>query len=114
MLERVQPNFYPSLCTIQVATETDSSTGEPISSWADVPELVDIPCRIAAQQTREQRNSDQVYSLATHHVALNGYYPEIESEDRAVVDGVIYTIEGPAQHDGNQQMTRIFVRKIDD
>lgn len=113
MLERLQPNFYPSLCTIQVSTDSDDTTGETLHDWNDLAEHENIPCRISAVNSREQRNADQVYAMATHQVNLNGYYPAIEAKHRAVVDEVAYQIEGPPQHDGNQKTTRMFVRKID-
>jgi len=113
MLERLQPNFYPSLCTIQVSTPTDDPFGETVQDWADLAQHSDIPCRIAPADSREARSADQVYTTATHEVALNGYYPAVNAGHQALVDGVAYQVEGPPRHDGNQQTTWLLVRKVD-
>ena len=113
MLERVQPNFYPSLCTIQTATAVDDPFGETTLTWADLAAHIDIPCRIAPADSREMRNADQVYTSATHKVNLNGYYPAIAAGHQTIVDDVTYSIEGPPQHDGNRKMTRLMVRKVE-
>jgi SPP1 family predicted phage head-tail adaptor len=111
LLARVRPGFYPSLCTVQELTAVQDEYGEEIQSYVDVPNHVDIACRIAPRSSREQREAQQVYAEATHHVALGGHYPAILPAMRVLVDGLAYAIEGPPQHDGNQQMTRLYVRE---
>lgn len=112
LMERIQPNFYPSLCTIQEPNESKSSTGQDISNPSDISGLTNLPCRIAPRSTREVQNENQKYVLATHHVALAGYYPSIDEDMFAVVDGTTYGIEG-VEHDGNQKTTRLYVRLVE-
>lgn len=112
MLARIQPNFYPSLCTIQESNPVRDSVGQQIPDWIDVPPLTDLPCRIAPLTAREVRSENQVYVASTHNVALGGYYPTITEGMQAVVDGLGYDIEG-VEWDGNQKTTRLFVRLID-
>ena len=113
LMERVQPNFYPSLCTIGTATVVDDPFGEPVSTWVDLEDHVQIPCRISPTGTREQRSAEQAYAAATHIISLNGYYPAIDAHMQATVDGITYQIEGDPQSDGNKKTTRLHVRKID-
>lgn len=112
LMVRLQPNFYPSLCTIQEANTTRDEYGQEISSPINLPGNVDIPCRISPMTSQETRTLQQVYATSTHHIALNGYYPAISAGMLAVVDGVSYQVEGPPQHDGNQKTTRIYVRQV--
>ena len=112
MLTRLQPNFYPSSCTIQEATEAADSYGQLIPTWGNLAEHVDLNCRIAPEGGSEQRAQIQVYAIHQWRVALNGYYPTIIETMRAVVDGVTYEIE-QVVHDGNDKMTRLSVRTLD-
>lgn len=112
MLARIQPNFYPSLCTIQESTDARDTFGQQIPAWLNVSDLEDLPCRISPRNTREVRSEDQVYVDATHQVALAGYYPTIHEGMQAVVDDLPYEIEG-VEWDGNQKTTRLFVRIVD-
>lgn len=112
MLARVRPNFYPSLCTIQEATDTADSYGQPIPAWDDLADHIDLACRIAPDSGNEMRSQIQIYAVHGWTVALNGYYPDILETMRAVVDDVIYDIL-QVQHDGNNQTTRLRVRTLD-
>lgn len=112
MLARIQPNFYPSLCTIQEANEEQDSVGQLIPDPINLTGHVDIPCRISPRSRREVRSEEQVYVNATHHVALGGYYPNIDETMLAVIDSVSYDIEG-VEVDGNQKTTRLFVRLVE-
>lgn len=111
-LAHVQPNHYPSLCTIRTPNTTRDAIGHPVPNPQDLGGHIDIACRIAPVNTREVRTELQIYVNATHHVALNGYYPDIAEDMSAVVDGVSYDIEG-VEHDGNDVMTRLWVRIVD-
>lgn len=105
--------LYPSLCTIQVATETQSATGAVQQGWADAPGLVGLRCRFApaqfGQAGREVLAEAGTYSEATYSVALAGYYPAITEQHQAVVDDVAYNIQAVA-HDGNHVSTELVVR----
>lgn len=112
MMAVLQPNFYPSLCTIAVPSTVQDGYGQEAGVLTPVAGLTALACRIAPMSSREQRTAQQVYATATHHVALNGYYPAITTTAMAAqVDGVNYDIEG-VEHDGNDQMTRLYVRRV--
>jgi hypothetical protein len=104
--------FYPSLCTIQAATETQSATGAVQQGWADAPGLVGLRCRLAPapnSANREVRAEAGTYGEFNYTVALAGYYPAITEQSRAVVDGTAYDVQSVA-HDGNHTTTEMFVR----
>lgn len=112
MMAVLQPNFYPSSCTIATPSTVQDDYGEQEGVLTPVAGLVGLDCRIAPMSSREQRTAQQIYATATHHVALNGYYPAITTTAMsAQVDGVQYDIEG-VEHDGNDQMTRLLVRRV--
>lgn len=113
MLERVQPSFYPSLCTIQELGTAQDEYGQETATPVDLANHVDIPCRIApVVAASEQRSQQQVFVESKYNVALNGYYPAIQEDMVAVVDDVTYGIEF-AGHDGNQTMTHLTVRRVE-
>lgn len=104
--------FYPSLCTIRTATETQSATGAVQHSWADAPGLVGLRCRLAPaanSANREVRAEAGTYVELTFTIALAGYYPTITEKMQAIVDGVAYDVQAVA-HDGNHATTEVFVR----
>lgn len=112
LLTRIQPNFYPSLCTIMRPGGVRDSVGYLSPNPTILPGHADMPCRIAPRSTREVRSENQVYVNATHHIALGGYYADINEAMTAIVDDVIYDIEG-IEWDGNKKTTRLWVRIID-
>lgn len=112
MLGRIQPNFYPSLCTIMQRNGVRDSVGYLSPSPTILNGHADLPCRIAPRSTREVRSENQIYVNATHHVALGGYYADITEAMTAIVDDVSYDIEG-VEWDGNQKTTRLWARIID-
>lgn len=111
MLGRVQPNFYPSLCTVQSNTPAVDSWGQPIPDYSTLAGHANLPCRIAPRSTQERSTPAQVYVTASHHVALGGYYPAIRETMQAVIDGLAYGIEG-VEWDGNRKTTRLYVSKV--
>lgn len=104
------PNHYPSTCTIQGATPTQSGTGALSLSWANVTGLVSLPCRLAPINATEVRQATGTFAESTHTIALAGYYAAVVAQ-RAVVGGVAYDIVG-VQHDGNGKSTRLLVRLV--
>lgn len=112
LLERLRPVYYPSVCTIAMPSTTQDEYGQEEGILTPVAGLIGLACRIAPISSREQRTAQQVYSTATHHIALAGYYPGISTTTMsAQVDGVTYNIEG-VEHDGNRETTRLFVRRV--
>ena len=96
MLARLQPNHYPSLCTIQAASEAADSYGELVETWANLAGHVDLPCRIGPStigRSNEVRGQSQLYQVQSFTVALAGYYPAIIEKMRAVVGGQAYDID---------------------
>lgn len=113
LLTRLTPSFYTSSCTIQTpATTRNAVTNQVSGSPADYAGHVGLACAVAPITARENRQPDQRYATATHHVALAGYYPTITPVMLAVVDGVTYDIEG-VEVDSKDQTTRLFVRLVD-
>lgn len=110
--------FYPSVATIEQATETRDSFGSPVLAWASVEGLSGIPCRVAPLTIQTPTFSNEAklelltYLTTTHHVALQGYYPQIETTMRAVIDGVIWDIQG-VEHDGQGSTTRLRVNRVE-
>lgn len=111
LLPHLQPNFYPSLCTIAIADTIQDEFGEEMGTLTPVAGMINIPSRLAPRGSTELRSAQQIYAQATHHLALNGYYPGIDTEMSAQVDGVTYDIEG-VEHDGNDEMTRLYLREV--
>lgn len=104
--------FYPSLCTMRTATETQTSTGAVQQVWADAPGLAGLRCRLAPaanSANREVRAEAGTYGEFTYTIALGGYYPTITEKMQALVDGVAYDVQAAA-HDGNHATTELFVR----
>lgn len=110
MLSSLGVDFYPSTCTIQQATESQDAAGQLIRTWANVSGHVDIPCAVASVGG-DEREGNETYVLATHRIALRGYYPNITEAMRAVVSGVNYDIER-VHHDSQGVSTYLDVQVI--
>lgn len=113
MLERLTPNFYPSLCTIFRPEVTNNSSGDEVIVPMPILDLIDIPCRLAPMTSREVRGPQQAFVEGTSHVTLAGYYPQIDSDMLPVIDGKTYSMEGEPEHDGNHKTTRFYVREVE-
>jgi len=106
------PEFvYPARCTIQAATETPGPTGQMVPTWADLVGHVNIPARVSPATGSERKAQNQIYTTATHVIALAGYYPAITSKHRAVVSGQVYDILLP-QKDGNDLVTELICEVV--
>lgn len=92
MLEGIGVPFWPSLCTIQEATQTAGTTGELVEVWANVAGLVNLPCNIAPVSISEQRWTERTVETGTHKVYLKDYFTTITAMAHAVVDDVTYNI----------------------
>jgi len=112
MLARLH-NFYPSMATIQEATELQGTTGALTLVWADKAGHVDLPSRIGPSGGREIRLPDQTYAISTHTIGLRGNYPTVTVEDRAVDDnGVIYDIM-LVESDDQDASTYLYTRIVE-
>ncbi len=103
--------FFPELCTVQAATETPDAAGQPIKGWADLAGHINLACAISRPRGGERKTVHQIYSVATHTIALDGYYPAITEKMRAVVNGVSYDILLP-EHDGQAASTQLVCQVV--
>lgn len=78
LLERLNIDFFNRYGTIQQATKSQSTTGQEMSVWANVPGMESIKCRIAASGGGERRFRDQAYLDATDTALLSGAYAATE------------------------------------
>lgn len=112
---------FPSLATVQAATETQTVNGEIEQSWANVAGLVNLPCILAEGGTggvfaREQRRMEKTAVSFGHVCDLRGYYPGILVTHRVVVSSKApdclstrsdtYNITGVI-HDSQARQTRL-------
>lgn len=104
--------YFRHLCTIEVATEEANSFGEVNRTWAELSNHERIPCTVGPlpgqPAPQERRRQDGTMAFETHHIVLRGYYPDIDSEHRAVVNGVVYNIL-TAESDSHRETTRLRV-----
>lgn len=104
-------NFYPSTVTIQEVTERQDTAGQMIGSWANKVGYVDLACRLAPADGKEIKLPNQTYVVATHTIAISGYYAGIDEKDRAVIDSVNYDIL-LVENDGQGESTRLSVEVV--
>ena len=110
--------LFVSLCTIQQWDGTLGASGAPDKSaanWDDVTGLVDIQCMAPPEglfqtiRATEAKTIAEILAMQPLHVLLDAFYPNIESDMRAVVDGTAYDIMG-VEWDSQRIMTRLCVR----
>lgn len=77
--------FYPVTVTIQEVTEARGVYGETDPYWNDKLGYVDLDCRLSPAGGKEIKQPDQTYVIATHIIAISGYYPGIDEKDTAIV-----------------------------
>jgi len=116
LLSSLSATFYPSVCTIQVATETQDAYGQPIPAWADVPGLISLPCAVAPLNSgtpaeAERRRADGTIEVVTHHIAIAGYHLTIIAKMRAVVSGMNYDVVA-VEFDSHAITTRLRTRLV--
>ena len=80
-------DFFASTCTIQRAAIAYDTFGAEVFTWGDLAGHVDLACTIAPvdSSAKEVKAADQTYVVASHHVTLGSYHPDIGEKDRAVV-----------------------------
>jgi head-tail adaptor len=107
----VQP-LYPSVCTIQESTEVQDAAGQPAPSWADKPGYVAISCRVGPVSGGERKSPREIYTVATHTIALAGYYPGIMTKNRVVVDGLLILDILLVQADSTLHVTQLVCQVV--
>ncbi len=110
-LHAALPRFYPTLATIQEATQTRRPNGEIVETWATVVVVTGNLAR-APQADGEVRGGTQTIVPAEWVLNLTGYYPEIEVEQRATTaDGTAYNILAVI-HDSLSESTKLELERV--
>jgi hypothetical protein len=109
----LSPAFFPSLLTVQGATETRTPTGAVVTGWGDVAGLVDLPCRIAPQGGQESRTQQQVLTQDVQTCVTPVHLPDVTTKHQAVVDGNAYDIVS-VDYDGQNppRLTRLTLKVV--
>lgn len=111
-LKKRIPEQYPDECTIQQREEGTNDFGEPVDEWVDLEGHVDISALKASTGGREIKKEDQTYTIAEYHISLKGYYPDIEENMRAVVNGINHSIL-LVEHASRNDRTRLAVEVVE-
>ena len=104
--------FFPSLATIEAATTTQDSYGQPVETWAAVPTLTGIGAAKAPLSAQERQAAQFTATDQAWSVLLHGAYPEITTRHRAVIDGAVHDIDA-VETDQTGSLTRIRVRTVE-
>lgn len=105
-------NFYPTRVTIQVATEARGTTGDFTPYWNNKMGYVDLDCRLSPAGGKEVKQPDQTYVIATHIIAISGYYPGIDETERAVIGSQTFDIL-LVENDGQGDSTRLLAEVVE-
>lgn len=105
-----------SLITIQQADGTLDAAGAPSGNYVNVAGLVLLKCQAAPPsmariQATEVKALAEITALQLKHVLMDGCYPQIQANMRAVLNGVAHDIMG-AESDSQAQMTRLTLRLV--
>lgn len=85
--------LFNKTVTIQEPTEAPDAFGELVATWADKSGHVAIPCVLAPSTQREGgKRVDHVEAIPRFKFTLQGHYPLITDQMRAVCGGVTYNI----------------------
>ncbi len=114
MPEALATGLFVSHCTIQAPDGIFVGSGQESGDWVDVEGLVNIQCMSAPISDSkiladEMKSLEETMAVNLRHVLLDGYYPQIEPGQRAVLDGVGWDILG-AEADSQSQMTRLHLK----
>lgn len=96
---------YPATGTVQTGTDARNDDGEIVPVWSNLASHVGLACRIAPAERGEEESPDEIYSVVTHRIALQGYYPAVTAQMRFVVGSTIYDIQR-VEHDGGAETPR--------
>ncbi len=89
----VGAGHYPQTVTIQAATRTRDSYGDPRPTWANVTGMIALPAAIAPAGGSEPSSSDGTWSVTSTLILVAGVWP-IEAGQRAVGDdGRVWDIQ---------------------
>lgn len=109
---------YPDQITLQAAgVVPDPNSGEEIHVFADVVDLVDLPCRVTPASLREQMESterrfgNRTELVEMRRVAIPQYLPQITTAMQAVIDGEAWNVRG-AQAEEHVTLTRLLIEQV--
>lgn len=97
---------FQTLCTIQHRTIIYDAFNQEVITYSNSPNLTAIPAykEPATAGSGEQRTDQEVIVTNRWYVYLQGYYPTIEIDDRATLDGVPHNILNVV-HDDSKTLT---------
>jgi head-tail adaptor len=111
MFARLDRRFFTSRATIQMPQSTPDSYGAPTVTWTTVATLQAMPCYIAPGNGTEVRGQLLVQTTGQVAIQLSGYYPQITTSMRALVDGLPYDILS-VDHDSQLVSTKLIARTV--
>ena len=71
-LAQVNRDALPDLCTVEVATRTETATGGTIEDWQPVAGMSDMPCRVSQLGTPRERMTPSGATESDYTVAFDG------------------------------------------
>lgn len=106
--------FFELLITFQTRQNDRTPTGDfnRPAQWDDVEDLVDIPCRRGVPESSQRQGNERLFEWGRlqqdeYVIVLNGYYPAVQAEMRAVTsDGMFIDIRG-VLHDSASKLTTV-------
>ena len=112
----IESGALSSLTTIQQRVNLVDALGQvDATDFINIPGLINIPSMLAVyrpatpDKAAEIRMPESIDTSNYRHNLLNGYYPAILPQNRAIVDGTIYDIF-TVEHDSQHTMTRMALR----
>jgi hypothetical protein len=109
----IHPGHYPSICTIQDRTVTQDTFGQVVETYADAADVTlrNMRCRLAplilVRPSGTERPDDIGTSkLQEYTLILDGFKPQITTDQAAEVDGAVYNITA-VEEDGSHIYTRL-------
>jgi hypothetical protein len=112
----IESDALSSLTTIQQRTNAVDTLGQvDLADWTDIPGLINIQSMLAVfrpatpDKAAMMRRPEEIDTSNYRHNLLNGYYPSILQQHRAIVDGIPYEMYA-VEHDSQHTMTRLALR----
>lgn len=104
-------SMYTSLCTVRDRNPTVGGDGQDVDNPTDVIGMVAIPCRLSPiiqirPTDTEARRNQITEQNESRQCALFGLFNVDPTTQQAVVDGVVFRIEG-VEFDGEPINTRL-------
>lgn len=112
----VATGLIHSTLTIQQPDGTYDAAGAPSGAFVAVTGLSGLtvmaaPISVARIQAEEKKALPQVAEYQFLHVFIPGYYPTIQQNWRAVLDGILFEITG-VEWDSQKTQTRLKVQQV--